>query len=389
MNCPGNHEVPASAAGTAFQFQRALLHLVSAVDGCIGVETDDDVAGRSDTDLRKWEQDKLSFQTGKHPLTDYSKNLWNTFLIWLEKLHTGPITPTNVELHLVTNRPVPACLARDIADASDGQGVATCIATMRSMSSEQSDIQKLIDRVLSYTDEQLAAMIIRVQLHDAGVETNPATIPEEIVKQLQCPSWVSGKTVGQALMGWLHEVVMDCWTKREPAWITAQAFTDRKHAIIEELKSQHYRTLPASAVIVTSEQRAAAKLRQFVYHLSLIEADDDEVSDAVEEFLRFDSEHSRLLREGSLQARDFHAFFDELKHRWRKILLRLRRNSGTRKEIGHNIFTETCDAEYRGPLGDEVTIHSYFTCGGYHALADSDAVWWHPDYDQKNTGDQL
>src|SRR4051812_21518078 len=107
------HSSQDAAAGVLFQFERALLHFAPGRTGTlVGIETGEDVVVKRGNQQTLFEEDKLSFQRTGHPLTDRSKNLWNTLWIWLKKLDSIGETNDKVQLSLVTTRPVGACLVR-------------------------------------------------------------------------------------------------------------------------------------------------------------------------------------------------------------------------------------------------------------------------------------
>src|SRR5947199_1093584 len=107
------HSAPSTAAAFVYQFERALLHIARGGAGTeVGIETCDDVAVKSKDDLNLWEQDKLTFQEDSNPLTDKSKNLWNSLLTWLKAVRTHQPVEGKLELFLVTNAPVPRGLTR-------------------------------------------------------------------------------------------------------------------------------------------------------------------------------------------------------------------------------------------------------------------------------------
>src|SRR5688572_30202447 len=109
---------PASAAGIAFQFERALLAFVgAAADASIGIETLDDVSAleASTGNILFVEQDKHSISPQGYPLNDRSPALWKTLKNWLHIENSG----LNVAAYLfVTNTPVRGGLLRLLGKAN-------------------------------------------------------------------------------------------------------------------------------------------------------------------------------------------------------------------------------------------------------------------------------
>ena len=94
-----DHSAVGPAAGFLFQFERAFLHLAKSGKGAVvGIETEDDVALKTVDGKVVWEQSKISLQDQGHPFANRSKNLWNTLLIWLAKLHQSAVPAHQVAL---------------------------------------------------------------------------------------------------------------------------------------------------------------------------------------------------------------------------------------------------------------------------------------------------
>lgn len=381
------HSVPATAAGIVFQFERALVHLAKSGKGsAVGIETSDDVAIRTAQGQETWEQDKLSYQTSGHPFTDKSKNLWNTLLIWTEQLKSIPNNKGKTQLNLVTNRPVPDCIARKISEAETDKQIKDCIKELRDAgTSEQVDIQALMNRVLSNSDEELGSLISIAKLYDGGTGTAGLDLYNQLIELLDLPDGLPSDTIAEALAGWLKDTVMDCWRNRNPAWVTHESFNKRKYELVRQLQRNRLLERQEHEVLTDGEEQEEAKLRNFVSHLTLINHEEEEILEAINDFVRFNSERSRLLLEGEVSETDWNALFTELRRRWKPILNRLKRNRGglSAEEAGQEVLYHTIDPNFYATLAGSQTTHKYFTSGAYHRLADEDKVWWHPDYNYK------
>jgi len=380
------HSVPAAAAGIIFQFERALVHLAKNGKGAvIGIETSDDVAIQTPQGKETWEQDKLSFQASGHPFTDKSKNLWNTLLIWITQIKILP-NKRNIQLSLVTNRPVPDCLARKISDAKSKDEIDKCIKELRDTgTSEQEDIQKIMTQVLSHSDEELRNLIASTTLYDGGTGTAGIDLHNQLIDALDLPDGIPTDTITETLAGWLKDTVMDCWQNHTPAWISHESLNNRKYELVHQFQRKKFRERPEHEVITEEDHHKQAQANKFVEHLALINHEEEEILEAINDFVRFNAERSRLLLEGEVSGADWEELFTELRKRWKPILLRLKKNRGnlTPEDAGQEILFHTIYNDFYATLAGIKTTHKYFTSGAYHRLADEDKVWWHPDYKLK------
>ena len=116
------HSAPGAVAGFDYQFERALYWLAQSPAGAvIGIETDDDVAVRT-ANAQLLEQDKHSIRDGAEPFGDRSKDLWNTLSIWLDAIENRQVTVESAHFLMVTNKVLPACVAKQIDKATSKAG---------------------------------------------------------------------------------------------------------------------------------------------------------------------------------------------------------------------------------------------------------------------------
>jgi hypothetical protein len=366
-----------------FQLERALFRLAEAsVDDLVGVETDDDVAVRQADGGGISEQDKLSFQTSGHPFQDRSKGLWNSLLIWLEAAQTGTPFHQRAHLSLVTTRDVPrSALAARIGalDKTEAE-IKACIGALRTIAADpREEIADLVQRVTAFDDETLVSVIRRVRLEDGAA--GAAQLRADTVSLLHLPPASDGDQIVHALLGWMHDTLMNLWRQRKAGWIARTAFDRQLHAILGSLRRSRRRERAASLIAVSQVDREGHRARAFVERLLEIDPETEDVEQAIEDFVRFSTEQMRLSAEGDVVPDDWTSFFDELEERWKTILRRHRRNRQSKiaEAVGRDIYDETVERDYRARFAGEATEHRYFTAGGYHTRADVGRVHWHPD----------
>lgn len=391
-----------AAAGFLFQLERALFWLAESddPDAEVGVETWGDVFQCVPNSPGIHEEDKHSVQSSGHPLGDHDVRLWRTLEIWCDATQDGSNPQRQARLLLVTNRPIgkptrririrrggeagkrpSRLLCQQLAAADSADDVRRCVERMREMAEAIPDsLSSLYERVMAYDDEILASVVHRFELWEGSANAGPE-LRRKIVGRLHVPPDVDGDHVVQALAGWLHEVLLKSWRNREPGWVSRRSFDAQLDRIRQDLKRD--RVLARSATrlpLIGEAEKASAKQRRFVAHLAQIGVDDEELDLAIEDYLRYGTEHLRLLQAGVISNRCWDDRAEHLRDRWRRISNRLcRRRDGINPALlGRDILDDTLDPGYTAPLAGESQPELYFTHGHYHRIADEDQVWWYP-----------
>jgi hypothetical protein len=376
------HDAPGLLAATELQFVRALGWLARAPsEARIGLETGDDVVVESST-VRISEQDKSSLQDTGHPFTDRSKALWKTLAIWADDARED--RPFSDRLYLlVTNRPVPDCLARRLSFARDVQSSETSAAEIRRYASElPPSLRTFAQPILTLDDPSLAQLIRSIQLCD-GSDLALTDHAGEIASLLHFPPKFGDPSILiDALSGWLRRHCRDCWSAGQPAWIERASFDHQYHAIVENLRLDRSRERAANLIPIDPASKEEARSKLFAQQLLLIAAEDEDVDNALICYLRFGRERFRLTEIGDISELDWNTFFSQLEERWQRLVRACTSERGTSddEELGRVIFRRTADDGFRGDLAGQRTTAEYFTSGGYHRLADDSLVWWHPKF---------
>jgi len=134
---------------------------------------------------------------------------------------------------------------------------------------------------------------------------------------------------------------------------------------------------PASEVPVSTEARASALARPFVNHLGRIQAQEEDVLQAVQHFIQFNIEKHRLASEGEIPDGEWGDRSERLRQRWNNLMLRAKRESTTQSQraTGYKLLEDTTYFHHE-PLNGELCTEISMTSGHYHRLADDDIVWW-------------
>ena len=381
-----SHSAPATSAAFTFQLERALYWLARSPAGFqIGIETDDDVAILGSDASLLLEQDKHSVAELGHPFGDRSRGLWNTLATWLDALDSAEVESTTRFL-MVTNKNVPACLARQINDAISEVQIDECVAALEEAAIDPpAGLAPLMELVMRPSRRaSLRTLIANCELSDGNQCTAGAALRQETIAHLQLPQWslTMVDSIVDELLGWLHRAASEMWQQRVPAWIARDSFINQMHAVLRQRFRQITRERAERLIPVSDETVGQSKGSTFVKQIYLVTDDDDVVDASIREFIRCGIEKTRLSIDGNVTDDDWLEFEATLLARWRRIRARVTRlKSGTaERDVGFEILMDTTE-QHREMLAGSATEQVYLTSGSYHRLADALRVGWHPQFD--------
>jgi hypothetical protein len=381
-----SHSAPAANAGFGYQFERALYWLAQSPAGYrVGIETADDVAVRSPDASQVLEQDKHSVREDGEPFGNRSKDLWNTLAIWIDALDSKQVSADATTFLMVTNKTLQQdCIAHQISRAKSKKEIEDCIAALeKAAKNPPRHITALTEHVLRPASRPvLRNIILKCELVD-GAQTAGKELRKETIARLQLPEWClpHSDSIANELSGWVHNLALEAWRQRKPAWIHRDYFVNQLHAIIERRKRQISRERAEHLIPVTDDKVGQEKARPFVKQLHLVTDDDTLVDTSIREFIRCNIEKIRLSSQGDVTDDDWKAFETALLSRWEKIRARVMRMTKSDKDedVGFEIFTDTTE-NHREKLAGSDTEQVYLTSGTYHRLADMIRVGWHPRF---------
>ena len=372
-----------SAAGYDYQFERMLWHLATSSPGTlVGIETDDDVS-LTKNGVTTLEQDKFVRKAKTNPFGNKSENLWKTLQIWIE--HVTQTPGGNFRFLFATNSEVKRkedSLIWMISDAEDEETVKNCVMTLRNTQSSDKAILQIMDSVKGAADAILETVIKNAKIVE-GAKMDDAVL----VEALEFPTGIDEAMLLNVMRGWIRSIVMNKWATGEPGIVSRQQFIDAKGRYCEKQKKIKRIERPWREILVSEVDKWNCISKTFVEQILAInmpeEIASDEIEHAIEDYIRFSTENSRLLNEGEITNGEWGTFFDALKNRWRNIRNRnmsVIQNNSSREELGRKIYFETLSDNHKEFLAGQQTSESYLTHGGYHCLADVESVRWHPDY---------
>jgi hypothetical protein len=380
-----NNTAPAQAAGYILQLDRALHHLALAASGeiVVAVEHVDDVAVMQDGKVILVEQDKSSSRPTVQLLANRSWAFWRTLQIWLDHCEGSDGQYVKRRLFFV-NRWVSSPIAMLLKELTKHTiEVVDVVNSMREIGSKRSKskIQKIIDDVLSRSDEDLAALVNTIEIVEAG---DPVSERAKLANGLGLDPRADTDDILDGLLGWLTTKVRTDWSEGRPALVTRKQILIQSHALQDKQAKSRFLPRPSADIVVSDEARKGALARNFVEHLGRISAEREDVVQAVDHFLKFSIEKHRLVRAGDVPDAEWRNRSNRLRERWDNLMRRKKRElaDSTSTAIGQTVLADTT-YEHRESLDGQMCDELYMTSGNYHRLAEEDEVWWDPNFSKE------
>ncbi|MFM0197599.1 hypothetical protein PQQ65_31350 [Paraburkholderia strydomiana] len=392
-------EASTKSAGYTYQFQRALFRIFSSVHRrvIIGVETDDDVVelrlrddGTVDAVL---EQDKHSVKQSGQPFQDSHKNLWHSVHLWLCSLQDNSAKYGEIKYCLVTNKLVSErALARKLSEAKSSEEIKACIEEIREKATLASkEDPSEIAAVSSFSDEDLAFVIERIELLDGDGTVGGVPVKEATIQLFHLPDDLEGmeEDIYRGLLGHLVDLCQEAWLRREPAWLTKSSFAARLQSEIGAHRMDRYLERTLTSTRWRDFQRENTTQLMFVAQLKHLGMPDDYCDRALSHYFGFYAERVRLLKAGEVLPGAWASRDAELHQRWEGIrdgfrLMTEDKSVADDIAVAKSILRATLDANHRAKLDGRDTSQPYFTWGNYHELANKPDgecfVFWHETY---------
>ncbi len=382
------HSAVAQMAGYLFQPERVLYWLAKSPRGsAVGVELEDDVVVR----LKKGhsadiilEQLKKSSST-RIPFSDTSKDLWNTLNIWLELAENDVVNIDKTQFHMVTNKQLNEDTIVSLIAAKE---LDTCIKRLKVVGAKPSDaIRSHSEYILDPQRSSLLSQLLsKIEVYDNLESSN---MKELVLDEMSIPETLSDNDIYNAMLGWIHEVIIEKIKLGEAPLVTKASYSERLAGLIISLSRISAVEKAARFIPISKADRAAHKESSFVRQLLLVafEKESNEVLEAIDDYLRCESERVRLTTDGKITKDDFIDFDDKLVKIWQRIrdrkIRQFTRPLTNPELLGQEIYYDTVGADRREPLAGRPTVELYLTSGRYHYLANQLSVGWHPDYKKK------
>ncbi len=368
---------PAQLLGYTVQFPRALLHLLKAGPGdAVSIEVVGDVATHKGDSSVLSEEDKTSVVS--NPLTDRSTDLWKTFYNWLKAIEDGTIDISKTRFLIYTNQKGRNAIVNIFNDATNTTDAEAAIEAAKSKLSDIDDnhaIWPFFSHFISTDKSTVAELLTRFELHiNDGLGFSE--IAYELERLLVGKNQI--KFVSNLLSGWLQQEVMNKIALKEPALILWEdyqkqfsVYFDRARKL--ELIDFALQNPPSDDVI-----KGQVKIQPvYLQHLNHIAVDEDEIIEAVTDYLRAKVNRDRWIENEIIDEEIAVDLENRLTKFWRtrQKAINLTEQSLDEQDRGKLLFY---DCKIRSEVIRDMAPPAGTIAGTYHALVEAKALGWHP-----------
>jgi hypothetical protein len=379
-------QVPGQLFGYSLQPIRLLALALDAAEGTtLSLEVFEDVGAVDDSGNALASQTKSALET--NPVSDKSVDLWKTLSIWKTALSSGQlrIETTKFEIYLAKRR--TGKLVQLFHDAQTEEAAKAALDQARDLlwgaAPDHPKKEKLaeglapfVNHVLEAPADDVVGIIQRFTLSVA------ATDPLRDLRSKVGSKWVRPESVDAVIQhahGWIKEKMDALILAGKPAALKVDEFNAEMRSFLPRVDFQHILAAVAGKLELNEDTLAVEQLRTYVRQLQLIEGSDEDVFEAINQFLRAAAERSAWSKQGLVHEKSFDEYEEALISAWKN------------KRLVHDITHKNLSGVDRGRLLlADCGLHQqklqglepppFFTPGSFHALAEDRTVGWHPEY---------
>ncbi|MDN3588071.1 hypothetical protein QWY86_15415 [Pedobacter aquatilis] len=395
INVSNLHGADGSFLGFLFQIERALLWLSSSQeDAVVGIEVDEDITVR----LTDGEEIHSIYEQAKHsiskkiPFSDKSEDLWKTLAIWVEATSTGRFNIKNSTLSFLTNRKMPSSRLvytlhnEKLTNLSNTNHKNESIINLaKRLKIEAGKLPKALKPYREIIEEcpndVLVSIIDRITVLDNAVVHERNSLKKTLKGNLHISDDIPFDSVYNGLFGYVADTLIMLWRERKAGWISVKAFNQQYIQLVTDFKRKSFIEKTVDSLPVGLSDISKNRGKVFVEQLNLIGGDEEEIIDAIHDYVRAASERSRLAQDGEISESKFRNYFDDLLNHWKSISKPKFKYCGPSDytKIGYEVYYKSL--LYKGKLNNYEPEQGYTHRGSYHYLADQVQLGWHPKWE--------
>ncbi|WP_316848612.1 ABC-three component system protein [Pedobacter psychrodurus] len=383
------------ALGYLYQFERAIYWLSKADIDFVSIETDDDVVAQLNAGNpinRIYEQDKSSIGSS-NPFSNSNINLWKTLAIWLSIQKRSP--KEKARFILATNKRVPTtCIAYKVHKENFISGHKTSQKILEDFYNELQAVgvklkgkgKEIFDNIsIAYTKDEFISLLGKIVVSSEEFFPDRNKFKEEIKTNLRIGAQVPFNLVYEKVFGWMADKIINLWSSNQEGTVKSSDLIDMKDICIKEALDKPFVELAASSIPVFDYERKEHQEKDFIRQLSFIDTDEDDIIDAIDDFLRASKERDRWAENGTVPGQeDIDELERDIRRNWKKHVKRHSIKSKTTPDlteidIGNLIYLDSSDSQGYNLAGYPV-IQNYTVVGSLHILSDKLAIGWHPSW---------
>lgn len=384
------HAADGSMLGFYFQIER-LLYWLSRLDqdAVVGVEVDDDIV----VQLTNGIEIKTIYEQAKHtrgkvaPFSNKSESLWKTLSIWVNAVIDGKIDVDKAVFSPLANVKIPnnrLIISLSKAQKTKPHNIAKCCKELKDTANKlPKSLHSYRDIINNCPDDILISIIDKITIfEDALTDSENNLLKKAIKNNLKIVNSLPFDYIYNSLFGFVSDLLIDKWRKREEGWIKVSTFTEHFIQLVADHKRKSFYEKTVDLLPVTQRQLDENRGKVYVEQLQAIECDEEEILEAINDYIRAASERSRLAKEGDISKTKFELYFSDLESNWKSISRpQFKTCEGKKLEhVGYSVYYETI--KYKGKINNYEPEQGYTYKGSYHYLADKVRVGWHPYWEK-------
>ncbi len=314
-----------SFLGFLFQIERVIMWLSElGPEAVVGIEVADDIVvklNNGDGINEIYEQAKHT--TGKSaPYTDKGESLWKTLSNWITAINKGTIDPENAKFSVLSCRPIPHDrLVQRLSNSSKDDPVqlrAVCKEIVDIAGSLRKGLKKYGQIIEECPPETLALLVSNIIIIDSRYYHKKNEYDKVIKHNLPFAD-LPYDNIMDSIFGHLTRQLIELWQKKEEAWITVKAFNTLFTNLIVDFKKKPFVERAADLIPVSKSDIQKNKGKAYVEQIKAIECKDDEILEAIHDYLRSLTERDRFAKDGEIASDKFDEYYTDLVSHWQVI----------------------------------------------------------------------
>lgn len=328
------------------------------------------------------EQDKISV-TSRNIVSNQSKDLWKTLSNWCDLINSGSVEPTNTDFLLYTNKEHSSEVLRLLVESSDIEKAKSAFLQLKKIVDSPSEsIKSYVENFFSF-DERIYTLIVNfnylygsgsasVDLMNAYLERN-TSIEDH------------AESIVHEILGWTKDTLTLLAEQKRPTLINAKSFGIRLGEV--ESKYRHLSLLDFLCERARDDDDVQSEISQqptYLQQLQLVNADSDEIEEAVIAKLESKDAVIQWTLEGRIQEASYEKYSNDLKRKW-KLLKNMAfiEHIDKPEHIQGQFLYNQCLNNSTDIKLEKKPVESFFSHGSFQNLANTKDVGWHPDYIEK------
>lgn len=399
-----------SILGFHFQFEHGILALCKLSDenSYVSIESVDDVAVHDQlgTVISSF-QDKHSIASTSIGFKDRSKDLWRTIEIWVDKLESGIFNSNTTFFCSANNLIDPESLVYGFANNLYEDPIIK-IKELKKAIKEDRKAKNIQDKKTPTLDKivELLNSVLKREEYLKTVLKNLKVIPElnprqEIFSLLHLNSKnrsiIQKENIYHSILGWFIDNCIYKWKNGSEAKILKRDLDTKYQETISNDSISNAIFRNKDSIELDQNKVDDSYELTFVNQIRDLNLRDevkrDLISDAIEDYLKYEIEHTFLIQQiGDFTKADFDKFLEACLKKWRAKFNALfpKKLSSYSADVAEakafQIFNEIINDEKILKFKEHHSFHvnnEYIKNGSFLKLSNIPKIGWHPMWEKK------